>query len=114
MANKSYPLKKSSSYSEVAKKSKKLRLSFWLTLQVLPSSDACNYYGVTVSRKVANSVVRNKLKRWVRNCVRTEKWPEKYSGSIFVFVFKPQAEDKFFSNLKYNKFKELFTNLDPK
>ena len=112
MANRTtYPLKKSSSFREVALKGKKKRLSAWLILQMMPSQDSKNYYGVTVSRKVANSVVRNKLKRWVRNCVYAEKWPEKYNGYTFVFVFKPQAEDGFFSKREFSEFKELFQKI---
>jgi ribonuclease P protein component len=111
VANKAYPLKKSSSFKDVAQKSKRLRLSSWLTLQVLSSPDGHNYYGMTASRKVAGSVVRNKLKRWVRACVRTEKWPDKFDKCTLVFVFKPQAEPKFFSNLKYKEFKELYSRL---
>ncbi|AGH96837.1 ribonuclease P protein component [Pseudobdellovibrio exovorus JSS] len=78
---------------------------------MLPSVDAKNYFGVTVSRKVANSVIRNKLKRWVRNCVSTEKWPEKYESYTFVFVFKPQADAKFFTQKKYSDFKDLYKNI---
>jgi ribonuclease P protein component len=114
VANKALSLKKSSSFRDVAQNSKKLRLSSWLTLMVRSSSDGNNYYGITVSRKVANSVIRNKLKRWVRNCVRSEKWPEKYNHSILLFVFKPQAEPKFFSKLEYKEFKELFLRLSSK
>lgn len=114
VASKTHPLKKSSSFKEVAINSRKLRLSSWLTLQVMPSPDSNNYYGVTASRKVAGSVVRNKLKRWVRNCVRSEKWPDKYNGYVFVFVFKPQAEPKFFSNLEFKEFKTLFAKIDSK
>lgn len=108
MASKPYPLKRSSSFKEVALKGTKKRLSSWVTLQLMQSEDSKNYYGITASRKVGNSVVRNKLKRWVRNCVRTEKWPEKYNAYIFVFVFKSQADPKFFSNKKYSEFVELF------
>jgi ribonuclease P protein component len=77
----------------------------------MPSPDSKNYFGVTASRKVANSVIRNKLKRWVRNCVRNEKWPEKYDAHIFVFVFKPQAEDKFFSKKTYSEFLEVYRKI---
>ena len=78
----------------------------------MPSGDSNNYVGITVSGKVANSVVRNKLKRWVKNCVQSEKWPEKYNAYVFVFVFKPHAEPKFFSNLQYKEFKELFNKIN--
>lgn len=111
MASKPYPLKRSSSFKETALKGTKKRLSSWVTLQLMQSDDSKNYYGITASRKVGNSVVRNKLKRWVRNCVRTEKWPEKYNAHIFVFVFKSQADDKFFSNKKYSEFVELFKKI---
>lgn len=111
MANKPYPLKRSSSFKEVALKGTKKRLSAWVTLQLMPSSDSKNYVGITVSRKVGNAVIRNKLKRWVRNCVQTEKWPEKYSSYIFVFVFKQQADAEFFSKKRYSDFCELFKKI---
>ncbi|MEK6627810.1 MAG: ribonuclease P protein component [Bdellovibrionota bacterium] len=111
MANKPYPLKRSSSFRGVALKGKKRRLSAWITIQLGPSQDLNNYYGVTASRKVGNAVVRNKLKRWVRNCVQNEAWPEKYNAHTIVFVFKPQAEDKFFSNKKYSDFLEIFRKI---
>lgn len=78
---------------------------------MMPSADSNNYYGVTASRKVGNSVTRNKLKRWVRNCVQNEAWPEKYNDYIFVFVFKPQADDKFFSKKSYAEFLEAYKKI---
>jgi ribonuclease P protein component len=124
VANKPHPLKKSSSFREAAIKGSKKRLSAWVHLQILPSEDSRCYYGITISRKVANSVTRNKLKRWVRNCVQTEKWPEKFNAHTLVFVFKPkfnahtlvfvfkpQAEDKFFSKREYSEFKALFNRI---
>ncbi len=111
MASKPQPLKRSSSYKEAAAKGTKMRLSSWVTLHLMQSEDKKNYYGITASRKVGNSVVRNKLKRWVRNCVRTEKWPAKFDSHIFVFVFKPQANSKFFSNKKYSEFVEIFKKI---
>jgi ribonuclease P protein component len=109
--NKPYPLKRSSDFREVATHGTRKRLSAWLTVQILPSTDSNNYFGITVSRKVANSVVRNKLKRWVRNCVRTEKWPAKYKACIIVFVFRPQADSEFFSKKQYSEFKQLFADI---
>ena len=111
MANKPYPLKKSSAFKEVALKGTKKRLSQWLVLQLMPSGDSKNYFGITISRKVANSVVRNKLKRWVRSCVNNEKWPEKYDAHIFVFVFRSQAEIGFFTKAKYSEFQSLFQKI---
>lgn len=111
MANKPIPLKNSSSFREATLKGKKRRLSAWLTLYVMSSPDSKAYFGVTTSRKVANAVIRNKLKRWVKNSARKEPWPEKYNNQTLVFVFKPQADGKFFSNIKYAEFLEVYRKI---
>lgn len=111
MANKFYPLKRSSNFKEAATLGKKQRLASWLTIHVIESPDSKNYLGVTASRKVGGAVIRNKLKRWVRNCVRTEKWPTKLDAKTVVFVFRAQTNESFYSNVKYAEFKELFKKL---
>lgn len=111
MANKVYPLKRSSNFKEAATVGKKQRLSSWLTIHIVQSADSKNYFGITASRKVGGAVVRNKLKRWVRNCVRTEKWPAKLDAKTVVFVFRAQQDESFYSKIKYSEFKELFSKI---
>ena len=111
MANKPQPLKRTSDYKEIASQGKRLKLSSWLQLHVLPSNDALSYCGITVSRKVGSSVIRNRLKRWVRNCVRAEKWPEQFESKKVVFVFRPQTSKDFYKQLKFKQFIEVYKRL---
>lgn len=111
MANKPRPLKRSSDYKKIASQGKKIKLTSWLQLHVLPSEDAVSYFGITVSRKVGPSVIRNRLKRWVRSCVRSEKWPEQFISKKVVFVFRPQAAMDFYKQLKFKQFIEAYHRL---
>jgi ribonuclease P protein component len=46
--------------------------------------------GITVSRKVGGAVVRNRVKRWIRECYRRRKGD--FPGQIdFVVVARPAA-----------------------
>ncbi len=111
MANKVYPLKRSSSFKEASALGKKLKLTSWLVLHIIDSKDSKNYFGITASGKVGNAVIRNKLKRWVRNCVRTESWPEKLQSKTVVFVFRSQTKSDLFNELKYAEFLQVFKRL---
>lgn len=111
VANKVYPLKRSSNFKEAALSGKKQRLASWVTLHIIDSSDSKNYFGITASGKVGNAIIRNKLKRWVRNCVRTEQWPAKLQSKTIVFVFRPQSNESFYSALKFKEFLELYKKI---
>lgn len=105
--NKLTAIKKSSDYLEISKLGKRIHLSKWLVLQILDSDDQKSYYGITVSKKVGNAVIRNKLKRWIKNFSKTENWPEELCFKKTVFVFRSQ-NDGFYKKLEYFELKELF------
>lgn len=98
-----FPIKQSSEYSEITKKGRKIRASSYLTLISLNSNDIHSYFGMTVSKKVGSAVVRNKLKRWVRNCVRSEGFKARFRSQKVVFMFRAQPEG-FYKELKYSDF----------
>ena len=68
------------------------------------------FYGVTASRKVGKAVLRNKLKRWVRNTAKVGLWPKKLYGKKTVFIFRPQTAG-FYDNISYSDFKSALENL---
>ncbi len=102
------PLKKTSDYSTLNLKGQRIRLSPWLNLLVMNSLDGKDYFGMTVSRKIGKAVIRNKLKRWVKNCVLKEPWPTKFKGKQIVFVFRAQSDD-FFKNIPFSEFKRVYS-----
>lgn len=108
-SQKVYPLKQSSEFINISKNGIRVRASSYLTLIVLSSNDENAYFGITVSKKVGNAVIRNKLKRWVRNCVRSDSWKSKYTGKKVVFMFRTQSEG-FYSKLKYREFVDKCIN----
>jgi ribonuclease P protein component len=48
--------------------------------------------GITVSRKVGGAVVRNRVKRWIRECYRRRR-PEFPTAVDFVVVARPAASE---------------------
>ncbi|MBC7752769.1 MAG: ribonuclease P protein component [Moraxellaceae bacterium] len=103
-----YSLKKSSDFLFISKSGKRIKPVKWLTIQYVYAESSSSYVGVTASRKVGPAVLRNKLKRWVRNSVRSIEFNEKISnfGRKIVFVFRPQTVD-FYDQLTYAEFHDV-------
>lgn len=122
-------IKSSFEFDFIYKNGKKIRLCPWLTvishsvpalknqpidLSVDEKSNSLenttSYYGITASRKVGSAVIRNKLKRWIRNCAQEKSWPTQLINKKAVFIFRPQAEG-FYKNLKFEDFFNVFKGL---
>jgi ribonuclease P protein component len=108
--SKIYSLKKSSDFLFLSKNGKKIKPVKWLTIHYLNNESMSTYVGVTASRKVGSAVIRNKLKRWVRNSVRSADIISKLLGKKVVFVFRPQTDD-FFKSLAYSEFKDTLAKI---
>lgn len=52
-------------------------------------AEAVSRVGLTVSRKVGNAVRRNRIKRWLREAVRSVGAP---AGGVWDLVFIPKSE----------------------
>lgn len=61
-----------------------------LVVLFLPGEDSCSRVGLTVSRKVGGAVVRNRVKRWLREAVRHEL-PGLQGRYDVVLVARPTA-----------------------
>ncbi|MAY79716.1 MAG: ribonuclease P protein component [Deltaproteobacteria bacterium] len=68
---------------------RRIRLPHMLVLY-MPGTLDQSRVGFTVSRKVGNSVVRNRVKRWLREAVRENK-EQLPSGIDLVIIAHPQA-----------------------
>lgn len=122
-------IKSSFEFDFIYKNGKKIRLCPWLTvvshggatfknqpndLSIAENTNSLenstSYYGITASRKVGSAVIRNKLKRWIRNCAQEKSWPTQLRNKKAVFIFRPQAEG-FYKNLKFEDFLNVFKEL---
>lgn len=117
--NRFLAIKRTFEYESIYKSGKKIKLAQWLLIVVTNQSVTQNqmqsdvietFYGVTASRKVGKAVLRNKLKRWVRNTAKVGLWPKKLYGKKTVFIFRPQIAG-FYDKITYSDFKLALENL---
>ena len=65
----------------------------YLVMYVLPNQHMMNRLGISVSKKVGNSVVRHRLTRLIRESYRLNE-AEFENGLDIVVVARPQAKDR--------------------
>lgn len=68
-------------------------------LYILKNDYKYNRYGIAVSKKIGNAVIRNKYKRQIKDIINDILVPNIMSD--FVFIVRPNIK-----NLKYSEFKE--------
>ncbi len=71
--------------------------SRWVVLKAMESGRPLTRYGFSVSRKVGNAVLRNRIKRWLREILRVT--PLK-AGHDIIFIARPAAAATGYWNLK--------------
>ena len=89
-------LTKPAQYALVYSKGSSLA-SQWLVMKTINNSLPLSRYGFSVSRKVGNAVVRNRVKRWLREILRAT--PLK-AGHDIVFIVRPATASTDYANLK--------------
>lgn len=94
-------LKKNADFLELKQKGLRFKPSDWLQIQFLENKGGALLVGVTVSRKVATAVTRNKLKRWCHEYFisRRSQFGE-LSGHIN-FLFRPHRKENFYKELEH-------------
>jgi len=97
-------LKRSSDFLFLKKNGKRVSPTKWLLISYLSSSRGLEF-GITASRKVGNAVIRNKLKRWVREYFRDMvKSGSPFEATINI-IFKPMDQG-FYKGLSFEEFKK--------
>jgi len=84
-------LRKSADVQRVQRSGTRIRLQRMLILYTRSESEQTRV-GFTVSRKVGNAVVRNRVKRWLREAVR-HQISDIPSGVDVVVIVHPQAAE---------------------
>ncbi len=82
-------LRRTADYKRVQGKGRKVRSANLLVL-FSPGQSPASRIGITVSRKVGNAVVRNRVKRWLREALRRER-PALLGRWDLVLIAHPSA-----------------------
>ncbi len=102
-------IKRSSDFIEIKEFGQRFTVSRWLVANYIKKSCRLRY-GITASRKVGTAVVRNKLKRWVREYFGSLGDEVLNLGFDINFIFKPM-EPNFYKGLSYDEFKKVLDKL---
>ena len=97
-------LKKNRDFQNVYKKGKSYA-NHYLVMYVLKNDTERNRLGISVSKKVGNSIVRHRVTRVIREVMRLH-WGEIKSGYDIVIVARPSAKDS-----DYGKFESAIFHL---
>ena len=101
-------------YSESLKKNKDFQYIYrkgtsyankYLVMYVLENGTGQNRLGISVSKKVGNSIVRHRVTRVIREVMRLH-WKEIKSGYDIVIVARPSAKES-----DYGKFESAIFHL---
>lgn len=104
MASKIHFLKKTSEYTQLKENGQKFWAAPWLLVSFkrVPGSEEIRI-GITASRFVGPAVVRNRLKRWVRQYFRESSIEPRGNGFDCNFIFKATSKE-LFRELSYAEF----------
>jgi len=95
-------LRKSSDFDRISKFGRVLRVDSWLIIAYYSNDLGYFRWGATISKKVGNAVLRNKLKRWIKTYFRENEMGFN-EGLDLNFIFKPQKD--IYQSLNFKNFK---------
>ena len=91
-------LKKNRDFQQVYKRGTS-KANRYLVMYVLPNQHMMNRLGISVSKKVGNSVVRHRLTRLIRESYRLNE--AEFDNSLdIVVVARPQAKDRTYQEIE--------------
>jgi ribonuclease P protein component len=104
-------LKNSSDFRTVYESGKSFSSAPWVLINFSWNNLGCLRCGWTVSRRIGNAVIRNRLKRWCREFFREKLKVEGTaldgSGVDINVVFRHKVGKEFFRELKHEEFNTI-------
>lgn len=101
------PLKENYNFKKILKRGVFLKGNY-INVYIMPNNENINYLGICVSKKNGNSVIRNRLKRWVRESYKNiETKIEKNKNIIVLFKKNTIGKNMNFKIIDY-EIKTLF------
>lgn len=92
-------VKKNLEFNEIIKKGKKYYSDLFF-VYILKNSFSYNRFGISVSKKVGNAVIRNKYKRRIKNIL--DNTPISFNGYDVVIISRPKLKFSEYSNIENN------------
>ncbi|MCE3009396.1 MAG: ribonuclease P protein component [Proteobacteria bacterium] len=102
--NRPIVIRNSSDFLRIKNSGKRRTTSGWLSLAFIKNSEGRLRYGYTITKKIGNAVVRNRLKRWCREYFFRIYSESGLNPEMDVNVlFKPMPSD-FYKKLNHAEF----------
>lgn len=102
-----YPLKQSSLFEKVFTEGERYKDSF-IKLYILPNNQGIIRVGISIPRQIKGAVVRNKIKRRLKEIIR--RFAEQIKGYDIVIVPDLKIKEKSFSEI-LQKIENMVKNL---
>ena len=96
-------IKRSSDFLSIKQNGKRFWASQWMLLNYQKNSLGHLRFGVTASRKVGKAVVRNKLKRWIKEYFRHSVKAGNNLEADINIIFKP-VDPQFYKGIPHEEF----------
>lgn len=101
-------LKRNCDFLDLKKNGRRFWASSWILFNFKNEKEEKTRLGLTVSRKIGNAVIRNRLKRWSKEITKNHIVKgDVFHGDINV-IFKPMPKD-FYKNLKFGEFQAAYS-----
>jgi len=101
-------LTKSLEFQKILKHGSKINASHWLVVSYLPNNLGHLRVGWTTTRTIGNAVIRNKLKRWCREFLKSHEEYGLLATDISVY-FRVKRNKDFYKDLRYKEFDDKFS-----
>lgn len=102
LSKKIVPIRLKKDFENLKQNGSRNKPSHWLMFSYKSNGLVHCRFGWTISGKVGNSIIRNRLKRWCREYFRNSSRPKKINFDVNI-VLKPMGNE-FYKNLKQTEF----------